>query len=71
MIKVIVIASGAWDSCIGKTSEENVDKNKCTCAWESSILNQFINEGWNIKDWKTNDYNRPIWTFILEKTISS
>lgn len=78
MIKVITLNSGAWDSCIRKISEENIDKNECASAWasgsfawESSILNQFINEGWDIKDFKVTDYNGRIWTFILEKPMFS
>jgi len=71
MIKVITLNSGAWDSCIRKISEENNDKNECTSAWESSILNQFINEGWDIKDFKVTDYNGRTWTFILEKPMFS
>lgn len=68
MIKVITLMSNAWDTCIHKTSEENIDTNECTCVWESSILNEFINAGWNIKDWKMTDNNGRTWTFILEKT---
>ena len=71
MIKVITLTSGAWDSCIRKTSEENIDKNEYTSAWESSILNRFINEGWDIKDFKVTDYKGQTWTFILEKPVFS
>lgn len=71
MIKVITLNSSAWDIYTCKTPEENIDNNECTYAWESSILNQFINEGWNINDWKMIDSkNGRTWTFILEKPIS-
>ena len=72
MIKVITLKSGAWDIDIHKTPEENINKNECIYAWESSILNQFINEGWNINDWKmTKSKNGRTWTFILEKHLFS
>lgn len=62
MIKVISLTGDAFDICINsKHQEQN--------AYESSILNQFLDDGWNIKDWKmcqsSNVYRT--WTFILEK----
>lgn len=66
MIKVITLSSGAWNEC------KNTDLNGRINAWESSILNKFINEGWDIKDWKMGGSdNSGIWTFILEKPFFS
>ena len=53
--------------------KQYLDPNK-TSLWtdyayyESPILEKFLNEGWNIKDWKfAKSKNGSDWTFILEK----
>ena len=66
MVKVITLASGAWNECKNTGLDGRIN------AWESSILNKLINEGWNIKDWKmVGSNNSEIWTFILEKPMLS
>lgn len=42
-------------------------------AWhESPVLEKFLNEGWDIKDWKmAKSKNGSDWTFILEKHMFS
>lgn len=65
------------DIAITAPSKENIDKNTNqytheSPAYESSILIRFINEGWDIKDWKmTESKNGRTWTFILEKPMFS
>ena len=76
MIRVITLDANAWNICIDVPSKANIDKNTHqytheSSAYESSILKQFINEGWDIKDWKMTDYNGKTWTFILEKPMFS
>lgn len=67
MIKVITINDNCWDVGLYKTSDEYETDRKY--AYESSILNEFLNNGWIIKDWKMCQSGSVYrtWTFILEK----
>ena len=69
MIKVITLESNAWDLGIYRTKDENIEENERKYAFESSILNEFIENGWSIKDWKMCQSGSVYrtWTFILEK----
>jgi hypothetical protein len=69
MIKIITIDSSCWNIGVYKNSDEHIPENKRKYAYESSILNEFLNDGWTIKDWKMCIASGPYrnWTFILEK----
>ena len=70
MIKVITLDTSGWDiDIVDKIEDENIPEYKRKHAYESSILNGFIEDGWNIKDWKMCIAHGPYrnWTFILEK----
>lgn len=68
MIKVITLTANAWDIGVYKTKDENIPENNRKYVYESSVLNEFLNDGWTIKDWKMISGNSTrTWTFILEK----
>lgn len=58
MIKVVSFTSSAWH----EVSPE--DPGAYTCSY----LDKLLDDGWQIKDWKTimSQYNK-CWTFVLEK----
>ena len=69
MLKVLTLESDAWDLGVGKTEDEDKPKQDGNFVYESSLLNMFLNDGWNIRDFKmtqSEKYYRT-WTFILEK----
>ena len=58
MIKVISLTGGAWNTVSSKDSS----------VYKCSYLDNLLDEGWKIKDWKlamSSSYRS--WTFILEK----
>ena len=59
MIKVIDIDlyNGSWVEC-------NINNAPNTTFWESPVINNFLNNGWSIKDWKITDKDC---IFIFEK----
>lgn len=72
MIKVITLEGSAWDIGVYATEQENVNESSRKYAYESSILNKFLETGWSIKDWNMTSTKGPArtWTFILEKNES-
>ena len=69
MIKIIDITCFAWNKHLLDENNEQKSTYDREWAWyESPVLEKFINEGWNIKDWKMcKSTNGTDWTFILEK----
>lgn len=67
MIKVITLTADAWDIGVYKTKDESIPENNRKYVYESSVLNEFLNDGWTIKDFKMIGYSTRTWTFILEK----
>lgn len=68
MTKVITFTADTWDIEVYKTKDESIPENNRKYVYESSVLNEFLNDGWTIKDWNMISGNSVrTWTFILEK----
>lgn len=69
MIKVITFDSNAWDIGVFANSESSKPENERHYVYESSVLKEFLEDGWEIVDWKYGQSGSVFrqWTFILEK----
>lgn len=69
MIKVITLDTSSCDIENYKVEDENIPEYRRKHTYESSMLNELIEDGWTIKDWKMCIVHVPYrsWTFILEK----
>lgn len=72
MIKVITLSNKGWNT---HSLDPNIDPENITDNdphwYENLALDNFINNGWTIQDWKmSNTEYDCFWTFVLYKQDS-
>lgn len=72
MIKVITLSGHSWNNHYENPEKDPKLRTANDLTWyESPILDNFINNGWTIQDWKmSNTEHDCFWTFVLYKQDS-